>query len=82
MQNHVSPVIVALLLLLAFSGAALAGHAMAVRLNGRSVLHALLFAVVIAATLYVMIDLEFPRYGLIRNVDADRAFYDTRAEMK
>jgi hypothetical protein len=38
--------------------------------------------VVIAMTLYVMIDLEFPRYGLIRNDDADQAMYDTRAGMK
>jgi len=82
MMNHVPGAIVALLLLLAMASAMLAGHAMAVRLNGRSVLHAVVFAVVIAATLYVMIDLELPRYGLVRNDDADRALYDTRAGMK
>jgi hypothetical protein len=37
------------------------------------------FAVVVATTLCLMIDLEFPRYGLIRNTDADRAMHDTHA---
>lgn len=80
--NHVPLAIVALLLLVALSGAALAGHAMAVRRKGRSILHALVFAVVVASTLYVMIDLEFPRFGLVRNDDADRAMRETRAGMK
>jgi hypothetical protein len=81
MMNHVPGAIIALLLLLAMSGAVLAGHAMAVRLNGRSLLHAVVFSLVIAATFCVMIDLEFPRYGLVRNDDADRALHDTRAGM-
>ena len=82
MMNHVPLAIVGLLLLVALCGAVLAGHAMAVRQKGRSMLHAFVFSIVISSTLYVMVDLEFPRYGLIRNDDADKAFYDTRAGMK
>lgn len=81
-RNHVPGAIVALLLMVSLAGAVLAGHAMAVRRKGRSRLHALVFSVVIATTLDVMIDLEFPRYGLIRNDDADQAMHDTRAGMK
>jgi hypothetical protein len=81
-MNHVSAAIVALLVLVALVGAMLAGHAMAIRRRGRSLLHEVAFAAVIAATLYVMIDLEFPRYGLIRNDDADRALHDARAAMR
>jgi hypothetical protein len=80
--NHVPAMIVALLLLVALAGAVLAGHAMAVRRKGRSSVHQVVFAVVVAMTLIVMVDLEFPRYGLVRNDDADRAMYDTRAGMK
>jgi hypothetical protein len=40
--------------------------------------------VVVAAALRLMIRLEFPRYGLIRDADAeaDRAMRDTRAGMR
>jgi len=55
---------------------------MAVRRRGRSTMHQVVFAAVVATTLYVMIDLEFPRYGLVRNDDADRALHDARAGMK
>jgi hypothetical protein len=81
-RNHVPAAIVGLLLLVALAGALLAGHAMAVRRRGHSTMHQVVFAAVVATTLFVMIDLEFPRYGLVRNVDADRALYDTRAGMK
>jgi hypothetical protein len=37
--------------------------------------------VVVAAALRLMIHLEFPRYGLIRNADADRAMRDTHVGM-
>jgi hypothetical protein len=80
--NHVPVAIVVLLVLISLMGALLAGHAMAVRRKGRSTLHEFAFAAVVSATLYVMVDLEFPRYGLIRNDDADRALHDARTAMK
>ena len=81
-MNHVPAAIVALLVTVSLVGALLAGHAMAIRRKGRSAIHEMAFAAVVAATLCVMIDLEFPRYGLIQNDDADRALYDTRAAMR
>lgn len=80
-MNHVPTAIVTLLVLVALTGAVLAGHAMAVRRKGHSTMHEVIFAVVVTATLYVMVDLEFPRYGLIRNDDADQALHNTRAGM-
>jgi len=80
--NHVPVAIVALLVGVSLVGGVLAGHAMAVRRRGRSVWHEFAFAAVVAGTLCVMMDLEFPRYGLIRNSDADRALHDARAAMK
>ncbi len=81
-MNHVPAAILVLMVAVSLVGALLAGHAMAVRRRGRSVLHEVAFAAVVAGTLCVMIDLEFPRYGLVRNDDADRALHDTRAGMK
>jgi hypothetical protein len=81
-MNHVPMAILALMVAVSLVGALLAGHAMAVRRRGRSILHEVAFAAVVAGTLCVMIDLEFPRYGLIRNDDADLALHDTRAGMK
>lgn len=81
-MHHVPIPILALLVLVALVGAMLAGHAMAIRRRGRSAVHQVAFAAVITASLCVMIDLEFPRFGLIRNDDADRALYDARAAMR
>ena len=80
--NHVRAPVAALLGLVSVVAALLAGHAMAVRNKGRSVFHEVAFVAVIAATLFVMFDLEFPRLGLIRDADADRALHDARAAMK
>jgi hypothetical protein len=55
----------------------LAGYAMAKR-GSRSWLHMVLYAFVIAVTIYAVLDLEFPRYGLIRINVADRALQQLR----
>jgi hypothetical protein len=57
--------ILALLLIAALSSAMTAGYAMAKR-EHRSILHVLLYATSIAMTIYVVLDLEHPRRGLIR----------------
>jgi hypothetical protein len=80
--THAPAEIVLLLVAVSLVAAVLAGHAMAVRRRGRSALHELAFAGVIAGTLWVMADLEFPRFGLIRDSGADRAIRDTRAGMQ
>lgn len=53
---------------LALMSALLAGYAMAAG-KTRSWIHVVGFALVIAASAYVILDLEFPRIGMIR-VDA------------
>jgi hypothetical protein len=63
--------IIALLVLVALSSAMTAGYAMAKRGN-RSLLHSLLYALSVALTLYVILDLEHPRMGLIRLDATDR----------
>ncbi|NTV56720.1 MAG: DUF4239 domain-containing protein, partial [Deltaproteobacteria bacterium] len=58
----------AMLFVLALVSALLSGYAMAGN-KSRSWLHILCFALIIALTVYVILDIEFPRLGLIR-VDA------------
>ncbi len=45
-------------------------------------LHTLVFAVVLSLTTYVIIDLEFPRLGLIRVDAADVALVELRESMR
>jgi len=45
-------------------------------------LHAVGFATIVAGTVYVTIDLEYPRQGLVRVDEFDRALVEVRATMK
>lgn len=65
LQTHTPPLIFGLLAAVALACALLVGHAMA---GGRirSWIHVLIFASVLAGTIYVIVDLEYPRAGLIR----------------
>jgi hypothetical protein len=66
---------------LALASALLAGYGMA-GAKARSWLHMLGFAAAMAVSVYVILDLEFPRLGLIR-VDAfDQALVELRESMK
>ena len=59
----------------------LAGYGMA-RGKTRSWMHIIGFAAIVAITMYVILDLEYPRLGLIR-VDAfDQTMADLRQSMK
>jgi hypothetical protein len=80
-QVHVPNVVVALLAVLAILGALLSGYSMSVR-PGRSPLHAIGFALAITATVYVVLDLEFPRFGLINLHGTDQAMIQLRDMMK
>ena len=66
---------------LALAGSLLAGHAMAGS-TSRTWFHMLGFAVVIALAVYVILDLEFPRLGLIRFGAFDQAFVTLRESMQ
>jgi len=74
-------VISALLFVLAMAGALFAGYGMAGS-KSRSWIHMIGFAGVMAAAVNVIMDLEYPRLGLIR-VDAfDQVQVDVREGMR
>ena len=81
MQMHPHPVIWVMLATMALAGALLAGYGMA---NGqaRNWVYMIGFAGTIAVASYVIMDLEFPRLGLIRVNSFDQALVDVRASMK
>ncbi len=78
---HPPPIIHVMLCALALMSALLAGYAMAgSRTPNR--FHTVAFAAIIALTVYVIVDIEYPRLGLVR-VDAfDQVLVDLRASMK
>ncbi len=69
------------LAVLALTSALLAGYAMAGG-RSRSWIHVIGFALIMAATVYVILDLEFPRAGFIRVDDFDQLLRDVRQSMK
>lgn len=80
-QIHPPTIIFVMLAALALAGALMAGYGMAGS-KTRSWIHVLGFAAILAATVYVILDIEYPRIGLIR-VDAfDRALAELRQSMK
>ena len=83
MAAHMHPptIIFAMLCALALVAALLAGHGMAGS-TARSWFHMVGFAVVIAAAVYVILDLEFPRLGLIQVQAFDQALVELLESMK
>lgn len=78
---HPPPIVYVMLATLALTGALLAGVQMAGSAR-RSWLHILVFAGIISGTMYVVLDLEYPRFGFIRVDDFDQALRHVRAEME
>ncbi len=78
---HSPPIIWVMLGTLTFACALFAGYDMAGRKH-LNLLHSAAFAVVLAVTVYVIIDLEYPRIGLIQMSDSDRVLVQLRASMK
>jgi hypothetical protein len=81
LRTHPPQIIFAMLGLVALACSLLAGYAMA-GTKRRSVVHSLGFAVILTLTVYVILDLEFPRVGLIRIDAADQILADVRQSMK
>jgi hypothetical protein len=80
-RTHPPLIIFVTLGALVFISSLLAGYGMA-QGKTRSLLHTVGLALVIATTVYVIIDLEFPRLGFI-HIDAfDQVFVDLRQSMK
>ena len=80
-QTHPPQIIFVLLFSLALLSALLAGYAMA-GAKARNWVHMITFAFTLAGAVYVIVDVEYPRFGLIR-VDAfDQVLIDLRQSMQ
>ena len=77
---HPPTVIIAMLGVLALACSLFAGYDMAHRQRW-NVLHSGAFALVLSVTVYVIIDLEYPRLGLIRMSDSDEVLVALRQSM-
>jgi hypothetical protein len=80
-QNHPPAIVFWLLIATALTSALLAGLAMAPS-KGRHWLHRLVFAGVVALTVYTIQDLEYPRLGLVRVDALDQVLVELRESME
>ena len=79
-RMHPPAAIFALLVALTLAGALLAGHGMAGS-QAWSWMHAASFAAVMAVTIYVIADMEYPRLGYITVDSADQVLVDLRQSL-
>ena len=79
-RMHPPAVVYGMLAITALIGALFAGYHMAGG-KARNWLHTIGFALVISATAYVILDIEYPRLGLIRVDAADELLRDLRRQM-
>jgi len=80
-QTHPPMIVFLTLALMAYTAAFMAGHGMSGS-KVRSWVHSIGFAAALAITVYVILDMEYPRLGLIR-VDAfDQVLVELRRGMK
>lgn len=77
---HVPTIVIVMVFVIAMGCALLAGFDMSVA-KGRSALHSLGFALLIAFVVFVILDMEYPRLGLIRLDGFDRYMVQARAAM-
>ncbi len=80
-KMHPPMIIFAMLIVLTLVGALFAGYGMAAA-RTRSWVHMVGFAFVMAAGVYIIIDMEYPRLGMIRVHAADQVLVDLRQSMK
>lgn len=81
LEMHPPAVVFWALAVLVLVSALLAGYCMA-EARTRSWLHMLLYSAILAIAVYVILDLEYPRVGLIRIEAADHVLMDLRNSMK
>lgn len=79
-RNHPPVPLFALLGFFALVGSSLVGYSGSVN-KDRSSFHTLTFGIVLSLTIYVIVDLEFPRLGLIRADGADLVMVELRQSM-
>ena len=80
-QNHPPHIIFILLAALSLVGALLVGYGTSTN-KDRAWFHHVTFALVISMAIYVIVDLEYPRLGLIKIDGADQALLDVGAGMR
>jgi hypothetical protein len=80
-SNHPPMIIFLLLGILSLVGALLVGYSTSGN-KDRSWFHQVTFAVVISLSIYVIVDLEFPRLGFIKIDTADQALIDLAGTMR
>jgi len=81
LETHPPLLVFGMLGFLALACALLAGYGMA-GARRRSVLHVVGFAMILTLTVYVILDYEFPRVGVIRIDAFDRVLLDVRQSMR
>jgi hypothetical protein len=79
--NHPPPIVFALLAGFSLIGALLVGYAGSAN-SDRNAFHVVMFAVILSFTIYVIVDIEFPRLGLIRVDAADEVLIELRQSME
>ena len=79
-QNHPPLIIYLLLGALSLTAAVLAGYDMSDK--DRSWLHMVIFTMTLSTAVYVIIDIEFPRLGLVRVDASDQNLVDLRQSME
>lgn len=80
--THTPKLIMVMLLILSLVCSLLAGYVIAGSRTRQVGLHLVAFAMVMTATIYVIVDLDYPRFGIIRVDFADKAFEDLLTRMK
>ena len=81
-RTHTPKLIFAVLLILGLVCSLLAGYVLAYTKSRNVRLHTGAFALVVTLTIYVIFDLDYPRFGLIQLDFADKALLDVLAGMK
>lgn len=80
--THTPKLIMVMLLMLGFVCSLLAGYTIAGSQPRYVSLHVLAFACMMTVTIYVIFDLDYPRFGFIRLEFADQALLDLLSSMK
>jgi hypothetical protein len=82
LRTHTPPIILAALVVLTLICSLLVGYGLAGGKPFATNLHMMGFALMVTVTIYVVLDLDHPRAGLIRLDYVDQAFMELRAGMK
>jgi len=81
-HTHTPKLIFAVLLILGLVCSLLTGYVLAYTKTRHAWIHLFAFAVVVTLTIYVIFDLDYPRFGFIQLDFADQALIDLLAGMK